>query len=85
MNNIIVSEDIKNLLPDLILGILEIEVNTSASSEEVSGIINNRVKELEKILSPEIIREMDTVKANKDAYRKLGKDPTATAPLQKHC
>ncbi len=80
MNNIIVSEDIKNLLPDLILGILEIEVNTSASSEEVSGIINNRVKELEKILSPEIIREMDTVKANKDAYRKLGKDPNRYRP-----
>jgi len=80
MRKINISEEIKTVLPDLILGIMEIEVTTSPSSEEVTEIINNRVKELETILTPESIREMESVKANKDAYRKLGKDPNRYRP-----
>jgi DNA/RNA-binding domain of Phe-tRNA-synthetase-like protein len=43
-------------------------------------MLDNRIKELESILTPENIRETDTVKANKDAYRKLGKDPNRYRP-----
>jgi len=80
MEKINFSDEIKTFLPDLILGIMEIEVSTNQSSKEVTEIINNRVKELETILTPERIREMESVKANKDAYRKLGKDPNRYRP-----
>ena len=80
MNKITISEKIKEKLPDLMLGILEIKVTTKPASEEVKQAINSRTGELEKELTPESIREMDTVKANKDAYRKLGKDPNRYRP-----
>ncbi len=80
MKKIIISKEIKKLLPNLILGVMEINVNTQPTQQEVKQIINSRVKELEEILSPESIRQMDTVKANKDAYRKLGKDPSRYRP-----
>ncbi len=80
MNRIIISEKIRKLLPDLTLGIMEVEVTTQTSTEEIKQIINRRVKELEEIMTPESIRQMNTVKANKDAYRKLGKDPNRYRP-----
>ncbi len=80
MNRITISEKIKELLPDLMLGIMEVKVTTQASTEEATQIINERVKELEAIMTPESIRQMNTVKANKDAYRKLGKDPNRYRP-----
>jgi len=80
MNKIIVNDEIKKLLPNLILGIMEVEVTTQPTSEELMEIINRQAGELESILTPESIREMETVKANKDAYRKLGKDPNRYRP-----
>lgn len=43
-------------------------------------LLTNRIKQLEPVLTPESIRELSTVKANKDAYRKLGKDPNRYRP-----
>ncbi|NPA36334.1 MAG: hypothetical protein GXO47_05745 [Chlorobi bacterium] len=80
MKNIVISENIKEKLPDLILGVLKFNVRTEPSSGELKQMLDNRVKELEKILTPESIRETETVKANKDAYRKLGKDPNRYRP-----
>ncbi len=80
MNKITVSKAIKGLLPNLTLGIMEVDVTTQPSNSEVKKIINSRVSEKEEVLTPESIREMDTVKANKDAYRKLGKDPNRYRP-----
>ncbi len=78
--NIKISEEVKSKLPDIILGVINIEVETIITPAEVKDIFNKRVAELEKKLTPEIIREMPTVKANKDAYRKLGKDPNRYRP-----
>jgi len=77
---IVISDEIRNKLPSLILGVIEIEVDTKPAVPEVKDVLENRAKELEKELTPEIIREMDTVKANKDAYRRLGKDPNRYRP-----
>ncbi len=78
--NITVSDEIRAKLPDLILGVISIDVEAKITPDEVKNIFNNRVAELEKKLTPEIIREMPEVKANKDAYRKLGKDPNRYRP-----
>jgi len=78
--NIKISEEVRSKLPDIILGVINIEVETVNTPDEVKDIFNKRVAELEKKLTPEIIREMSTVKANKDAYRKLGKDPNRYRP-----
>lgn len=78
--NIKISEEVKAKLPDIVLGVINIEVETGTTPDEVKNVFNKRVAELEKKLTPEIIREMPTVKANKDAYRKLGKDPNRYRP-----
>ena len=75
-----ISNEIKAKLPHLILGVLEIDVETISTPETIKDIFNERAKELEQELTPENIREMETVKANKDAYRKLGKDPNRYRP-----
>ena len=80
MNKIVLNDEIKRLLPNLILGIMEVEVSTHPTPKEAKEIINKQVGELESMLTPERIREMETVKANKDAYRKLGKDPNRYRP-----
>ena len=77
---IVVSDEIKDKLPDLHLGVMEIEVDTRPAVQGLKDMLEGRAKELEQELTPEIIREMDTVKANKDAYRKLGKDPNRYRP-----
>ena len=77
---IVISDEIRDKLPDLHLGVMEIEVDTMPAAQELKDMLEGRAKELEQELTPEIIRGMDTVKANKDAYRKLGKDPNRYRP-----
>ena len=75
-----ISEGIKAKLPDMLLGVVEIEVETGNTTDELKSMIKDRVEEMEKELTPEKIREMPAVKANKDAYRRLGKDPNRYRP-----
>jgi len=58
-----ISDAIKNKLPDLILGVLEVDVKTEPSSDELKSEINSRVKMLESELTPEKIREMPAVRS----------------------
>jgi DNA/RNA-binding domain of Phe-tRNA-synthetase-like protein len=67
-------------LPKLKLGCIEANVNIGTSSQELNLKIDNELSLLKDSLTPESIRQLNTVKATKDAYRKLGKDPNRYRP-----
>ncbi len=71
---------IKERLPDLILGACLFDVKVDEGKEELLELMKTEIKLLEPQLTPESIREMSTVKANKQAYRALGKDPNRYRP-----
>jgi len=75
-----IEKELQELLPQLMLGGFVAEVSVEASSEALMALLSDEIKRLEPQLTPESIREMSTVKANKDAYRKLGKDPNRYRP-----
>lgn len=77
---ITIEKDLKEKLPDLILGGIIVRVNVSDDNAELDNLLKAEVKVLEKEHTPETIREMATVKANKNAYRALGKDPNRYRP-----
>jgi len=71
---------IKETLPNILLGGFIIDVEVGSSSAELMKLLAEGITELEPKLTPESIREMETVKANKNAYRALGKDPNRYRP-----
>ncbi|MBK3518445.1 B3/B4 domain-containing protein [Carboxylicivirga marina] len=77
---ITIDQKLKEHLPDLLLGGIIIDVKVNEPQSELLTILNDEVKKLEAIHTPETIREMATVKANKNAYRSLGKDPNRYRP-----
>jgi len=75
-----IEKTVREQLPSLILGGFLINVEVEESSHELLKLMGNELKALEPVLTPESIREMDTVKANKKAYKALGKDPNRYRP-----
>jgi len=77
---ITIDSSLKAKLPNLVLGGFVAKVKVNEPDKELLGLLDDEVDNLEKIHSPESIREMSTVKANKKAYRTLGKDPNRYRP-----
>ncbi len=80
MINIKIENEFKEKIPHIKLGCLEAEVLVQPSSEDLSSRIQKKLSELEKSLTPEIIRNSKNVKATKEAYKALGKDPNRYRP-----
>ena len=78
--SITIDNTLKAKLPQLLLGGFIAEVKVNASDSELLSLLDNEVATLEKQHTPESIRELSTVKANKNAYRALGKDPNRYRP-----
>lgn len=74
------SSEINRLLPRLKLGQLAVSVVVQESSAELKEEINRIITDLESKLDGGMIRNMPAVKAAKDAYRVLGKDPNRYRP-----
>jgi DNA/RNA-binding domain of Phe-tRNA-synthetase-like protein len=75
-----VESEILNKVPLLTLGCFEAKVNISPSSKELLLWITRQLEQIKVSLTAETIRQMATVKATKDAYRTLGKDPNRYRP-----
>ncbi len=75
-----IETELRELLPQLMLGGFVAEVSVMPSSDALMSLLTEEIKRLEPALTAESIREMSTVKANKDAYRRLGKDPNRYRP-----
>jgi len=78
--NIGVEDRIKELLPELKLGVLLTQVSINDSSPALLDLIDYETTALEGVLTPEYIRELDAVSATRQAYRVLGKDPSRYRP-----
>ncbi|MCT4591624.1 MAG: phenylalanine--tRNA ligase beta subunit-related protein [Carboxylicivirga sp.] len=78
--NITIDTKLKTTLPDLLLGGFIVDVKVNEPQPELLTLLDDEVNKLEQIHTPETIREMATVKANKNAYRALGKDPNRYRP-----
>ncbi len=80
MMPITVSDKLKTILPGLKLCGFVCSVEVKPSPDLLVEHINDVISQLERTLTPESIRNMAAVKANKDAYRRLGKDPNRYRP-----
>jgi len=80
MITISIDPELKTLLPQLVLKGFSCHVKVGESSSDLLAVIDSKLAALADAHSPESIRELDTVKATKDAYRVLGKDPNRYRP-----
>jgi DNA/RNA-binding domain of Phe-tRNA-synthetase-like protein len=80
MITINIENELKTLLPNLVLKGFVCRVNIRESSSEFGQIIDSTLGHLANVHDPESIRELETVKATKDAYRVLEKDPNRYRP-----
>ncbi|MGQ1889930.1 B3/B4 domain-containing protein [Thermophagus sp. OGC60D27] len=67
-------------LPALKLGVLTSSVEVNATDEGLSQELDEHCRRLSSRLDAETIRNIPAVKASKDAYRTLGKDPNRYRP-----
>ena len=67
-------------LPELKLGVLTSDVEVAEADETLRQEMDKLLNELSPRLDAGIIRNMPAVKAAKDAYRRLGKDPNRYRP-----
>ena len=77
---ITIEPTIKTLFPELELGYLQAKVKVSPSSEELKNCIQQTCDNLAVTITPESIRKIKTIETLKNAYRKLGKDPSRYRP-----
>lgn len=80
MQSISIESIILDKIPNLTLGCLEANVEVTPGNKELTLWIDKQLETIKISLTPEIIRQMATVKATKDAYRVLGKDPNRYRP-----
>ncbi len=80
MFSIKIEPGLKQKLPSITLGCIQAKVHVSPSPDVLSQFIHKNIEQIAVSLTAESIRQMDTVKATKDAYRSLGKDPNRYRP-----
>lgn len=80
MFEINISPHLKSKLPSLILGCIQANVTINKSSKELEEFISTKINEISVAFTHETIRNLDTVKATKNAYKSLGKDPNRYRP-----
>lgn len=80
MLSITLHPNIKNILPQIQLAVIEASVSIAPASELQTDWIQQQLEQMQISLTPESIRQKASVKATKDAYRALGKDPNRYRP-----
>ncbi len=76
MINISISDKCKSLLPNLRLAVLEMNVVVEPSNSDLLAQVVEKIASIHKSLPLAAISDIPTVKASKDSYRLLGKDPS---------
>ena len=80
MNQIFIENNLKKLCPELRLGCLQCSVKVGPSPKTLLHQIQDATSKLSTNLQIEDISQLETIKATKEAYRRLGKDPTRYRP-----
>lgn len=77
---IIVSEEIKNACPSFCGAALKATVENASYSAELWAEINRFIKEYRSTYTTDSIKDMPSIQATRQAYKKCGKDPSRYRP-----
>lgn len=77
---IIVSEEIKNACPSFCGAALKATVENTSYSAELWAEINRFIEEYRSTYTTDSIKDMPSIQATRQAYKKCGKDPSRYRP-----
>lgn len=77
---IIVSEEIKNACPSFCGAALKATVENASYSAELWAEINRFIEEYRSTYTTDSIKDMPSIQATRQAYKKCGKDPSRYRP-----
>ncbi len=80
MKKIHISHEISNVLPGTRLGCIQCAVRVRPSDNELEELSQKVIADIREALTIDAVSLKPTIKATKDAYRKLGKDPSRYRP-----
>jgi DNA/RNA-binding domain of Phe-tRNA-synthetase-like protein len=78
--NIKISENIKNVCPELQLGIIRATVSNSETSDELWSKLLEESEKIRNTYKIEEINKIPEILSTRQAYKKLGKDPNRYRP-----
>jgi DNA/RNA-binding domain of Phe-tRNA-synthetase-like protein len=67
--------EVMRVFPELVIGILQANIRNTSGNDQLWGRIAERSAEIEATMDEETIRRVEGIRAGKQAYRQLGKDP----------
>jgi DNA/RNA-binding domain of Phe-tRNA-synthetase-like protein len=76
MVNIEVSKTLKEKWQDTAIGCIECDVKVTEFNEELWKVITEKSKEIQDKFELKDVLEIENIKASRNAYKKLGKDPS---------
>jgi len=80
MNSISISEQLKSIFPHLRLGCFSCEVSVQPSDQKIISLSEEIFEAVYSVLDIGLVSQKPTIKETKEAYRKLGKDPSRYRP-----
>lgn len=80
MKEVIIAKSIIEKLPNIRLGCFQCSVQTEPSNENILSLADGIFSKIIAALDESLISQKPTIKETKEAYRKLGKDPSRYRP-----
>ncbi len=80
MNKISFQKELLEKIPSIRLGCIQCDVEVLASDYKIKKLSNEIISQIKSELTVETISQKPTIKSTKEAYRKLGKDPSRYRP-----
>lgn len=76
MISVSIKDNIKAVLPSIVLGCIQGKVKVKDSSKELWENIENQILSIESSYDLSDVLQVEEIKKSRDAYKKLGKDPS---------
>jgi len=76
MITISIDPQLKKITPNLVLGVVSATVQVTKNSPQLWKEVNKRIKELQSTITLASLYDVPQIKALRDAYKAIGKDPT---------
>ncbi len=80
MHKVIITKPVIEKLPNLRLGCIQCSVHVDPSNENILSLADGIFSKIINKLDESLISQKPAIKETKDAYRKLGKDPSRYRP-----